>query len=311
MIEEKDLPKILYIAGYGRCGSTLLSILLGNHEEIVSVGEVSLLLDEWENPNRICSCGEMYSNCKFWGGFLKNEIPHDINKTVRKIENINHLPLLLTNCIPKQEVETYTSFQNELFKYIWLNSQSSIIVDSSKSARFLTGRFLALHKLARQNIYVLHLVRDGIDTLASLLLKGRNWNLEGHNILPPPTALGCSIGWINANVWSYILGSSLEVKHYMCLKYEYLLTEPEKALTKIGRFIGFDPKNLIKSIKDNEGFSIDHHVGGNRIRLKKEIKLKKQRLWEKHNELNLAQKLTFRLVAGWLQRAYGYPIRHP
>ena len=49
--------KIIYIAGYGRSGSTLLARILGSHENIFTVGELINFLNLVNIDDSICSCG--------------------------------------------------------------------------------------------------------------------------------------------------------------------------------------------------------------------------------------------------------------
>ena len=48
-------PKIVYILGYGRSGSTLLEIVLAANEAIESVGEFGNF-DDWAENDDVCSC---------------------------------------------------------------------------------------------------------------------------------------------------------------------------------------------------------------------------------------------------------------
>ena len=45
-MNNKEFTQIIYIMGYGRSGSTLLDIILGNHPEIQSLGEVALFYNK-------------------------------------------------------------------------------------------------------------------------------------------------------------------------------------------------------------------------------------------------------------------------
>jgi hypothetical protein len=179
------MTKVLYIAGYGRSGSTVLDVILGNHSHFVGIGEVSFLLDDWGNSSRLCACGAPYSECQFWKGLFPNQFPpSELAQTVRKIEKLSSVPRLLLGLIKHEDREVYHAYHERLFRYVTSSSQRSIVVDSSKSARAAVGRFLALTRTARQDVYVLHLVRNGLATMESLLVRGRNWALEGH-VAPP------------------------------------------------------------------------------------------------------------------------------
>ena len=43
------MREIIYIAGYGRSGSTILDISLGQHDDIMGMGEFTNIFIEWEN----------------------------------------------------------------------------------------------------------------------------------------------------------------------------------------------------------------------------------------------------------------------
>ena len=62
------MTDIVYIAGSGHSGSTLLDRMLGQHPEIAALGEIhrfSLALHRQEGPFR-CDCGETIRECGFW-----------------------------------------------------------------------------------------------------------------------------------------------------------------------------------------------------------------------------------------------------
>src|SRR5690606_11457271 len=70
------------------------------------------------------------------------------------------------------ETEAYRRSQRELIGHALAQAGASIAVDSSKSARLASRRPIALSEIAGQEVYVLHLLRDGRATLRSLLRNG-------------------------------------------------------------------------------------------------------------------------------------------
>src|SRR5688500_13230575 len=59
--------KIACIIGHGLSGSTLLTLLLGAHPEIATVGELVIAARYKDDPiAHICSCGSPYRACPFW-----------------------------------------------------------------------------------------------------------------------------------------------------------------------------------------------------------------------------------------------------
>ena len=61
--------KILFIAGIGRSGSTLLSRMLAQIEGFQAMGELHHL---WQTraplqaSDELCGCGSSYAECRFW-----------------------------------------------------------------------------------------------------------------------------------------------------------------------------------------------------------------------------------------------------
>ena len=49
--------KIIYIAGYGRSGSSILALILGQHKNIISLGEIGVIFSALKHK-RICTCGQ-------------------------------------------------------------------------------------------------------------------------------------------------------------------------------------------------------------------------------------------------------------
>ena len=66
------LPKVIYIMGTARSGSTLLEILLANAKGVFAAGELTSLIDEGFINDKICSCKQAVSKCTVWGEVKKN-----------------------------------------------------------------------------------------------------------------------------------------------------------------------------------------------------------------------------------------------
>ncbi|HEX6984894.1 MAG TPA: hypothetical protein VF170_05935, partial [Planctomycetaceae bacterium] len=56
---------MLYVAGWGRSGSTLLSYILADLPGFVAVGELRYLWSAISN-GELCGCGEPVTACPFW-----------------------------------------------------------------------------------------------------------------------------------------------------------------------------------------------------------------------------------------------------
>lgn len=302
------MTKVLYIAGYGRCGSTVLATVLGNHPQMVSVGEVSYLYEDWANPLRPCSCEACYAECGFWQDTVPaGSSQESTGRLVRAVERASFLPRIWLGRVSGKAQEEYRAAQERLLGHALERSGAAIVVDSSKSARYTVGRSVALQQLAGNDVYLLHLVRDGWASLESRVITGSNWALEGHAREPRLPALRAVLGWVWSNCFaSIVLRRVFGHRRYLFLRYEDFLADPATSLRKIGDFVGVETSTLIERVERGEAFDVGHVVGGNRIRFQKAITLRRQGREGVQHRLTRRQRLLFTTLGGWLNRRYGY-----
>jgi hypothetical protein len=82
--EETERFPLIFIAGFGRSGSTLLDKILGCSDEVMSLGEIVLFdIYRSETPypkvaeDFLCSCGEKFNRCSFWCEVLRTLAPDE------------------------------------------------------------------------------------------------------------------------------------------------------------------------------------------------------------------------------------------
>ena len=68
--DEAGPVSVLYIAGPGRSGSTLLDTMLGQIDGFVSVGELRNLWARGLGDGWPCGCGAAVRDCPFWSSVL-------------------------------------------------------------------------------------------------------------------------------------------------------------------------------------------------------------------------------------------------
>lgn len=90
------MSKIIYIAGLGHSGTTLLDMSLGAAEEVTGLGELKTLMDDntrQRHYTSVCSCGKKAGDCAFWGRFpettkgLKTD-PEKIEAVITLLEEV-------------------------------------------------------------------------------------------------------------------------------------------------------------------------------------------------------------------------------
>src|SRR5215211_3528803 len=184
--------KVLKITGLGRSGSTILDVVLGNHPDIESVGEVgNLMRNGWIsreslrgiNPKRlrrpICTCGKrldvLYVEtpdeaCPFWSGVRREWVERTDPESVESYPKLRNgfertrVALLIQQCLrllyerrrQTASFRSYAGLTRAFFESIRAVSGKPVIVDSTKSP----VRAFAYSLVPGIDLYMVHLVRD-------------------------------------------------------------------------------------------------------------------------------------------------------
>ena len=59
-------PRVLFLSGLGRSGTTILERVLGELPGVCSAGELVHLWQRGVLDDELCGCGEPFSRCGFW-----------------------------------------------------------------------------------------------------------------------------------------------------------------------------------------------------------------------------------------------------
>jgi Sulfotransferase family len=154
--------RVIYIAGAGRSGSTLLEGLLGNMGGVVSVGEIRFFWEYASAGNRRCSCGSLLSDCVLWRAVLQHLRDQDVDvdraaAAARRLDRTRQaVRHRFCGCQPS-EYGFLRQATAALYRAVSDHIGGRTIVDSSKVPSHLG----LLRDLAGLDLRVLHLVRDG------------------------------------------------------------------------------------------------------------------------------------------------------
>src|SRR5215210_6135782 len=299
MVQTEPPVRVLKITGLGRSGSTILDIVLGNHPDIESVGEVgNLMRNGWISreslrgidPKKlrvpICTCGKrldvLYVEapeeaCPFWsrvrGEWVERTDPHSIEgypklqsdfgrtRPARLVQQ--YLRLLYERRRPSARFRSYARLTCAFFESIRAVSEKPVIVDSTKSP----VRAFALGIVPGIDLYVVHLVRDGRGVIASLrktfekdVQAGIMWDHEGR---PMRKAVA---RWIVLNLAAEWVCTQLGPKRAMRLRYEDFVADPKGALERIGSLIELDLREVAEAASSGKPMHTGHNIGGNRTK---------------------------------------------
>jgi hypothetical protein len=268
--------KIVYIAGYGRSGSTVLDILISKKDDsILGSGEMTYVAEDMLS-NQDCTCGHKYAQCSTWSPIANLNLTLEDCNFLRTMESrggvvdLFHVPRF-----SKKDSDRYKGISLKIFEEL---GQYQVIVDSSKTAHDAFWRPFLLSSVADLDVYVIHLKRDIFSVLKSVWKKS-NWSEEGkskdrnsfHRLART------FVGWIMANYQAQRMKRLLGGGNYLYVDYSDFIDNPEKIFNSIGKLIGQDFSKHAIAIKKGKEFlmSDSHNVGGNRLRLSKAISLKR------------------------------------
>ena len=223
-------PKVTYILGAGRSGSTVLERLLASAPGVVAVGEVATL---WRRPVAAltCSCGAPAPDCGFWADIraragLSDGVLRDLAGLEASV--VRHR-VLIGDAISgrrwadRPEAQRFLGHQADLFAAIAEATGARRIIDSSKAG----PRAWALSAL--KGVSVLHLRRNPADVAASWRRVKHDPSLGGPMRRPSFPAIARD--WLAAEISARRLGGTRPV---LRLDYEMLTNDPGAALRRLG-----------------------------------------------------------------------------
>lgn len=300
--------------GSGRSGSTILDILLGNHPEIESVGELinvshSGWVDSEATRSPYCSCGELMSKCPFW-----SSVKHEWRKrTYTNVENYQllqesferyrRLPRLLwEQHNPSSRFLAYCDATESLFKAIRTVSKRNVILDSSKSP----VRALALSMNPEIDLRLLHLIRDERGVAMSQKKAFDRNDKAGLSRETMGRPVWKSIGlWTTFNLLSEVPKRQLSPGKTLRTRYEDLAINPTHELHRVGQLVQANMETILSMAQEETVLDVGHNVGGNRLRMTEDIRfLPDSENWR--DKLSTKEQRMSWLLTGWLLRRYGY-----
>jgi hypothetical protein len=298
-------PKIVYITGYGRSGSTVLGTILGTVDRARYVGEL-FQMPFCFGPEHYCSCGQLVNDCGFWSRIYATWE----DRTGASLERFRDLSikyegtgvsvwrrLLSERTHISKEFLEYAFLTESLFKVIAEITESEYIVDSSKSAQ----RAFAMSLMGGIDLSLIHLVRDGRSVVASLRKRFRKDPERGipKDIRPIPS-LRAAAGWMVKNLESEFVRRGIPAETQITLFYEDVVTDLDGHLERLSKIFGRAPQEL----HGRRSFPISHIIEGSRIRMKGSVEIKSDYVFS--NELSAIDRGVFWLSAGILALKYGY-----
>ena len=280
----------VYVISTSYSGSTLLSVLVNAHPQVVSIGElansIGALMKRGGNHGYYCSCGLEIRHCRFWENVtnlcLQNGIELDlhsfdtnlnfghgkyINKMLfgiaKRFTSLETLRDRLLWMVPvfRNRITSLMHRNAILVQSILMAADKKIFLDASKDAKM--AYYLTKNK--NPDFKVIHLVRD----IRGFINSCRKYLGEGYF----EKALN---NWLRVNQAALKIKSNLPSEAYLLVKYERLCNNTAETIEEICEFIGVNPVDLVTAAKGQQ-----NHIIGNSMRLRPFNSIQVDEKWKK------------------------------
>lgn len=280
-------PTVIYIAGSGRSGSTLMERVLGEMPGYVNVGELIDLFRRTAALNERCGCGLDFAQCPFWTavgaracGDWRPESIAEVQRLQARVARQRRLPRLVATSVAgrafRADVASYAEHYARLYSAIASAAGSACVVDASK----WPVQALALRR-GGLDIRVIHLVRDA---------RGVAYSLGKHIVRPHATgevdvmahsgAAGAAVRWLTCQAEAEVLRwCGLPVAR---VRYEDFVRSPSDVVAAALARLGLPPAaSGLAHVKGAElDLSPSHGLSGNPTRFRAgKITLRADEAW--------------------------------
>jgi hypothetical protein len=304
--------KVLYVAGLGRSGSTILANTLGQVDGFFSGGELNFIWKHALIENRLCGCGRPSRECPFWGPVFEGEFGGQKESLAREMMRLQHagartrhIPLMLTDNGReklKDRLGTWPENTGRLYRAIRSVSGSRVVVDTSKEPAY----GYALGMVPGIDLRVLHLVRDPRAAAYSWAKKKRQPDSADREFMHQKTPTQSAVLWDAWNAAIEVLWRRTPEK-YLRLRYEDFIADPRASFEAMLKLVGEGGAELPLVGEREVKLGISHTVSGNPNRFDTgAVELKQDQAWTKKMSPR-DQRLVTALTVPLLKR-YHYPL---
>ena len=298
--------KVLYVAGLGRSGSTILANALGQVEGFFSGGELNFIWKHTLIENRLCGCGRPARECPFWGPVFEEEFGGQSEALAHKMMRLQysgartrHIPMMLTEGGRRKirgRLGEFLDNTERLYAAIQSVAGSRVIVDTSKEPAY----GYALGMVPGIDLRVLHLVRDPRAAAYSWAKKKRQPDSTEREFMHRKTPTQSAVLWDAWNTAIEALWRRMPAR-YLRLRYEDFIADPRRSFEEILNLTDEEDAELPLVGERDVKLGISHTVSGNPNRFDTgTVELRQDRAWQeqmKSRDRALVTALTLPLLA--------------
>jgi hypothetical protein len=268
-LAENSKVKVIYIAGAGRSGSTILDNLLGQMDGFWSVGEIRLWARRYLS-NDSCGCGAPLRSCELWDAILKQAFGGRQQDVAQELYHQIHAPLMVlprNGRVIQRKLNNYLQVLEKIYRAVQEQTNAKVIVDSSKFP--LYGA--ALQQIPVIDLYVVHLVRDA-RAVAYSWRRQEERRVGSVGGLDPlfrrrNDPVRSALKWNVSNLLAEFLRKDC-AQRYMRLRYEDFIAAPQQTLRCLVSHAGEIASPLPIEGESQVRIERNHAVSGNPVRFR-------------------------------------------
>lgn len=307
--------QVLYVLGFGRSGSTILDLLLGEVRGFFSAGELQSLWRESLLDGRRCGCGPAVAECRLWDEILGGRECAALGMSPEEVVTLQGDRLGLppvrgssgshSRRRSGSDWARYGEVLQALYRRIAEVTGAEVIVDSSK----LPSVAPVLEQLDGVDVSYLQLVRDPRAVAHSWRRAKEAVDRLGGGYFDRLGVARSTATWNRRQraaerVRARAPGRSLLVR------YEDFVARPAETLVQVAALAGRPEPDLGFLDGRRATLAPNHTVSGNPVRLRHgEIELREDTEWVA--SLPARDRAAVTSLAWPLLRRYGYPLGRP
>lgn len=239
--------RLIYVAGWLRSGTTMLTRMLGSIEGVTAIGEVSGIWNA-ASGGEVCSCGAAITECPIWSAGLQAvDAAYGIGpaeysdfaaltKSVLRSRRCHGLVALRRANVSRwpEDVRRYVEVVGTLLEAVTVATGGDVLVDSSK----LPPGLLTLGLIPGAALDVVHIVRDPRAVANSELRSLKKMAAGMASEVPGRTILRSAIYWSAGNLAVKWFGRYAQ--SFTALRYEALASHPASELRSLAHWLGLE-----------------------------------------------------------------------
>lgn len=320
--------RLVYILAASHSGSTLLSMLLGSHPEICTVGELKAT-SLGDTERYLCSCRRKIKECPFWTGIRNDMARHGISFDITNagtdiksgaspyilrllaplhrnlfLEKIRDFALNLS-ATWRTQLPKIQDINTQLMKCVLAHTGKKVIVDSSK----IGIRLKYLLWNSSLDIKIIRLTRDGRGVALTYMDPAQFADASDPGLRGGGTGEGwekmrlsvvkAAHEWRRSNEEAEAILRGIDPSRWIDVKYETICADRDNTLHRLFTFLGVDPAEKITDFR-----SVEHHIIGNGMRLDSTSEIQFDERWK--SALSASDLKIFESIAGKMNKQLGY-----